>query len=112
MNNVVEIWNACNLKRGLRRHWVGLGDQMVISGTPSEQCGALSICRPDANGPLFATLTLADRQLTEEITRSGELKIHINDIELVVSVRAIDGARVLVEFGMPKGDHTRIALWG
>jgi hypothetical protein len=112
MGNVAEIWNARNLQRGLRRHWVRLGDEMLISDHQSDQCGSLSICRPTAHGQLFATLTLTDRQLTEEITRSGELVIHIHDIELVVSVRAIEGTRVLVEFGMPKGDHTRIALWG
>ena len=112
MDNIAEIWNARNLQRGLRRHWVRLGDEMMISDNRSEQCGSLSICRPNAHGRLFATLTLADKQLTEEITRSGELVIHIRDIELVVSVRAIEGTRVLVEFGMPKGDHTKIALWG
>jgi len=112
MNNVAEIWNARNLQRGLRRHWVGLGDEMIISDSQSGPCGSLSICRPYANGRLFATLTLSDRRLTEEVTRSGELVIHINDIELIVSVRAIEGKRVLVEFGMPKGDHTKIAVWG
>ncbi len=111
MDNVAEIWNARNLQRGLRRHWVHLGDEMMISDHQSRQCGSLSIRRPNAHGRLFATLTLADKRLTEEITRSGELVIHIRDIQLVVSVRAIEGTRVLVEFGMPKGDHTKIALW-
>jgi hypothetical protein len=112
MNNVAEIWNARNLKRGLHRHWVRLGDEMMISGEQHDACGALSICRPNANGRLFATLTLADRQLTEEVTRSGELVVQIRDIELIVSVRAIEGTRVLVEFGMPHGNRAKIALWG
>jgi hypothetical protein len=111
VGNVAEIWNARNLKRGLRRHWVSFGDQMVISGDQAEQCGVLSICQPNASGRLFATLTLEDKQLTEEILRSGELVIHIRDIELVVSVRAVEGARVLVEFGIPHGNQAKVALW-
>jgi hypothetical protein len=111
VGNVAHIWNARSLQRGLHRHWVGFGERMVISGEHPGQCGVFSICEPNASGRLFATLTLEDKHLTEEILRTGELVIHICDMELVVSVRAVEGSRVLVEFGMPKGDRTRIALW-
>jgi hypothetical protein len=112
VGNVTEIWNVRNLERGLRRHWVRFGDEIVISDDHPEQCGVLSICRPAASGRLFATLTLDDKQLTEEIIRSGDLVISIRDIQLVVAVRAVEGARVLVEFGIPQGNHAKVALWG
>lgn len=112
MGNVAEIWNARGLKRGLRRHWVRLGDEMEISGAQTGQCGALTLCQPHANGRLFARLTLDDKQLIEEVTRSGELMLHIRGIDLIVSVRAVEGTRVLVEFGTPQGHQARVALWG
>jgi hypothetical protein len=111
MGNVAEIWNARSLKRGLRRHWVRFGDEMVISGDQANELDVLSICQPNASGRLFATLTLADQELTEEFDRGGELVIRIRDIELVVAVRAVEGKRVLVEFGAPHGNRARIALW-
>ena len=83
---------------------------MVISGGHPEQCGVLSIRGPDAGGRLFATLRLDDKQLTEEVPRGGELLINIRDLKLVVAVRAVEDARVLVEFGVPHGDRTRVAL--
>ncbi len=111
MGNVAEIWSPRTLKRGMQRHWVGLGEDMLISGTHQTQFGQLSINRPTAGGRLFATLTLDDKRLTEEIFRSGDLVIQIRDLKLIVAVRAIEGSRVLVEFGVPQGDTTRVALW-
>ena len=112
MDSVAEIWNPRNMKRGLSRHWVALDGEMTIYRAPQKTCGALAISRPNASGRLFATLTLADRELTEEITRSGEVVVHIGDMELVVSVRAIEGTRVLVEFGTPRGTNATVALAG
>jgi hypothetical protein len=112
VGSVTEIWSVRNLQRGLRRHWVRLGEEMAISGDHPGQYGVLSICRAAASGRLFATLTLDDKQLTEEVTRRGELVISIREIKLVLAVRAVEGARVLVEFGVPHGDRTRIALLG
>jgi len=111
VGNVAEIWNPRTLKRGTHRHWVGLGEEMLISGNHPTQFGQLSICRPTAGGRLFATLTLDDKRLTEEIFRSGDVVIQIRDLKLVVAVRAVEGSRVLVEFGVPQGDATRVALW-
>lgn len=96
----------------MRRHWVRLGDEMLISGNEPAQCGVLSICRPAQNGRMFATLIFDDVFVTEEIVRSGDLVIQIRDLKLVVAVRAIEGNRVLVEFGIPHGGTARVALSG
>ncbi|CAN0441802.1 unnamed protein product, partial [Phaeothamnion confervicola] len=101
MNNVVQISNARDATRGAPRHWVRLGSDQPGTDAQRGECGALAIGPPNASGRLFATLTLTDRHLTEELTRSGEFFIHICDIKLMVSVRAVEGTRVLVEFGMP-----------
>jgi hypothetical protein len=110
MGSVTEIWSARNLKRGLRRHWVHLREEILISGGRPDQSGVLSICQPTAGGPLVASLRVAVGRFTEEIGRGGQLFIDIRDLRLVVVVRAVEGTRVLLEFGMPRGNAATIAL--
>jgi hypothetical protein len=110
VGSVTEIWSARKLKPGLRRHWVRFGEAIRISSDETAHRGELSIWRPIADGPLYAALTVAGREFTGEIGRGGELVIHIHDLSLVVAVRAIERGRALVEFGVPRGNHAKVAL--
>ncbi len=110
MGSVTEIWSAHNLKRGLRRYWVRFREEMLIFGGRPDHSGVLSICQPTTRGPLFATLKVAVGQITEEIGRGGQLVIEIHNLRLVVVVRAVESTRVLLEFGVPRGNQAKIAL--
>ena len=110
MGSVTEIWNTRHLPRDLRRHWVRCHQEMLICSEQQEQRGVLSIGQQFAGGPLFATLKVAVCQVTEEISREGKLFININNLRLLVVIRAIDDSRVLLEFSVPRGDQTQIAV--
>jgi len=112
MGSVTEIWNARNLKTGLRRHWVRFGEEIQISGDLMAHSGVLSIWQTIPGGRLYATLKVAPDELTGEIVRGEELVIRIHDLVLVVFVRAVEGARALVEFGVPPGNRAKVALAG
>lgn len=112
MGSVTEIWSARNLKRGLRRHWVRFGEEMLISSDETAYSGVLSIWRPIPGGPLFAGLKAAGGEFIREIGHHGELVIHIDDLRLVVAVRAVECGRALVEFGVPPGNQVKVALDG
>jgi hypothetical protein len=58
----------------------------------------------------LATLVFAYGEFTAEIVRGGELIIDMHDLRLVVVVRALEAERVLIEFGVPRGNRTLIAL--
>jgi hypothetical protein len=110
VDNVSQLWSARRLKRGLRRHWVGMGEEIVITGDRSEWYGVLSIDGPDTSECLTATLAMNDKTYTEKLSRGGELVIQIDDVELVVVVRAVEGTRVLVELGTPRRSRATVAF--
>ena len=110
MGSVTKIWNTRNLKQRAHRHWVRFNEEMLISNGQQDQSSVLSIGQAIPGKPLLATLKVASGHLIQEIGNNGELVINNKNVRLLVVIRAIEESRVLVEFGVPRGDHTQIAL--
>ena len=110
MGSITKIWNTRNLKQRLHRYWVRFNEEMLISNGQQDQGSVLTIGPAFAGKPLLATIKVAEGQRTQEIGSDGELVINVKNVRLPVVIRAIEESRVLVEFGVPRGDHTQIAL--
>lgn len=109
-SSVTMLWNTRNAKPGRRRHWVRLDEDMHIWSDDRTQSGVLSLSRNGADGPLRVILNVDGRRISDEITANGELLITIKNVKLLLVVRAVEESRVFLEFGMPRGDQTRIAI--
>lgn len=108
MSNVVQLWNA-RQSRQSRRHWVDYSERIVIVGERFGQTGALTMS-PAGGNALHARLSVLGKEFQEIVTPGQDITVWIQGVELVVTVRAVEKERMLVEFGMPPGTRLRVRL--
>lgn len=108
MDNVVQLWNARQSRR-LNRHWIDYSERIVILGERFDEAGVLSMT-PSGGNALLARLSVFGDEFEEIVTPGEDVTVRLQGAELVVSVRAVERERMLVEFGMPPGSRFRIRL--
>jgi len=108
VGEVARLWNPRSRRR-LRRYWVSFDDQIVIGGEGLEQSGVLSM-RPACEGTLRARLQVMGRVFEEAVDTGNDVAVWINRLELYVGVKAIENARLLLEFGIPSGTSVNVTL--
>ena len=101
MANVARLWNPRG-NGALRRYWISSGDRI-------EQAGVLSL-RPGCDGALRARLRIKGQELEHAVSTGSDVTVRIDDLELFVGVKAVDGERMLVAFGIPRGSMVRVIL--
>ena len=108
MGDIVQLWNPRS-KHRLRRNWVSFGETITSVGENLGQSGVLLVLSvgPDE---LCARLRTMGREFEETITPGHDITVWIKELELVIGVKAIENARMLVEFGVPPGSKVSVTL--
>lgn len=108
MASIAHLWNPRGNHK-LRRHWISFDDRIVIGGECLDQAGVLTV-KPACTGELRARLRVMGQEYAEAITAGNDLAIWINGLQLFVGVKAIDGERVLLAFGVEAGSQVNVTL--
>ena len=108
MGNVARLWNPRGDPR-LRRYWISFEDRILIGNDKLEQAGVLSL-RPSCDGVLRAHLCVTGRETELAIEAGSDITVRVDELELFIGVKAIDGERMLVAFGVPSGSRVNITL--
>lgn len=108
MAKLAQLWNPRSNNR-LRRHWVSFEERIVIAGAGLDQAGVLSL-RPCGAGELRARLRVMGREFEEAVSLGHDIAVWINGLELFVGVKAIDGGRMLLVFGIQPGSRVNVTL--
>lgn len=114
MNNVAQLWNTCRNQR-FQRHWVSFSERIVIAGEDLEQSGVLSVLPTGREGgreALRARLQVPGSEFEQVVMPGQDIVVRIRGLELVVAVWAVEGERMLVEFGVPLGSKVGVTLKG
>ncbi len=112
MNNVSKLWNTRRSQR-VQRHWVSFAEHIVIAGEDFEQSGVLSVLptgRETGREALRARLRVLGNEFEEVVMPGQNINVWIHGLELVVTVRAVEDDRMLVEFGVPLGSRVGVTL--
>ena len=108
MGDVAQLWNPRSSRR-LRRYWVSFDSRIVIGGATPEQSGVLSMRRV-CQDALRARLQVGGRVFEDPVAAGNDVAVWINGLELFVGVKAIEDARLLLEFGIPSGTIVNLTL--
>jgi hypothetical protein len=108
VGKVAHLWNPRGNQK-LRRHWVSLGERILIGGERREQAGMLSL-QPQREGELRARLRVMGREYEEVVHAGNDIVVWINGLTLFIGVKAVDEDRMLVSFGIPAGSKVNVTL--
>ena len=105
MSNVVQLRNPrTNLQ--MRRYWISFSESVIIGGESADESGVLTVGRDG----LRAQLSVGGRELAQSIAHGTNIALWIGGAQVFIGVVAVEGERMLVSFGIPRGAKVSVAV--